>query len=71
MLAAGHVKDVNALSDNTFVVVCMVITLIPSLSITFNHIVLGFVINFHKTSKFKDVFVKINGASFSTTTGCC
>jgi hypothetical protein len=63
MLIAGLMKDVHALSDNTFVVVHLVIAPIPSLSIPFNHIVLSFVINFLETPKFKDVLVRIEGAS--------
>jgi hypothetical protein len=71
MLTAGLMKDLHALSDNTFVVVHVDITPIPSLSIPFNHIVLSFVINFLKMPKFKDVLVRIEGASSSAATRCC
>ncbi len=70
MLTAGLMKDVHALSDNTFVVVRVVIASIASLSIPFNHIVLSLVVNFLKTPKFKDVLVRIEGASSSIATRC-
>jgi hypothetical protein len=70
MLAAGLMKDIHALSDNTFVVVCVVMAPIPSLSIPFNHIVLGFVIDFLEMPKFKDVLVRIEVTSPSTANGC-
>jgi hypothetical protein len=59
MLTAGLMKDVHAMSDNTFVVVRVVVAPIPSLSIPFDHIVLSLVINFLETPKFKDVLIRI------------
>jgi hypothetical protein len=50
MLAARLMKDKHALSDNTFIVVHVVIAQISSLSILFNYIVLNFVINFLETT---------------------
>jgi hypothetical protein len=72
MLHAGLMKDIHALSDNTVVIVCVIITPIPSLSISFDHAVLSLAVNFLEMPEFKSVAASSSTAGSSrTTTGCC
>jgi hypothetical protein len=49
------VSYIHSIRNNTFVIVLVLITPIPGLAITFNHVVLNFVINLLKTPKIKDI----------------
>ena len=49
------VSDIHSICNNTFVVVLVLITPIPGLAVTFDHVVLNFVINLLETPNFEDI----------------
>ena len=65
MLCTRLVKNMHALSDNTFVIVCVLIVPIPSLSISSNHAVLSLAINFLEMPEFKTVVASSSTARSS------